>query len=126
VPAGSLSGGNQQKVVIGKSLLAGTRILLLDEPTRGIDAAVKHEIYTLIGSLADQGWAVLMVSSEMPEVLGLADRVIVLRGGIVAGTLTAEQANERNILELAMLDGAAATDPSGSAPRGEYSEGSTR
>ncbi len=122
--AGSLSGGNQQKVVIGKSLIGGTRILLLDEPTRGIDAAVKHEIYALLGSLADQGCAVLVVSSEMLEVLGLADRVIVLRSGAVAGTLTGEQATEHNILQLAMLDGVADSDTSDKAPHGAQIEGS--
>ncbi len=102
VPARTLSGGNQQKVVLAKALLGEPRIMLLDEPTRGIDVAVKHDIYTLIGQLADAGCAVVMVSSDMPEVLGIADRILVIRAGQVSGSLKGEDADERAILKLSM------------------------
>jgi len=103
-PVSSLSGGNQQKVVLGKAVLDRPRIILLDEPTRGIDVAVKHEIYALIGALADAGTAVVIVSSDMLEVLGIADRIVVLRSGRVVGTIDGGQATERAVLELAMPD----------------------
>jgi len=81
----SLSGGNQQKVIIGRWLLTKPDILLLDEPTRGIDVGAKYEIYQLILELAVQGKAVLMVSSEMPELLGICDRILVMSGGRLSG-----------------------------------------
>ncbi|WP_297620813.1 sugar ABC transporter ATP-binding protein [Nocardioides sp.] len=98
----TLSGGNQQKVVLAKALLGDPSIILLDEPTRGIDVAVKHEIYTIIGALADAGCAVVIVSSDMLEVLGLADRIIVLAAGKITGSLSAAEATESAILRLAM------------------------
>ena len=84
----TLSGGNQQKVLIGRALTVGPRILILDEPTRGVDIGAKQEIYGLIERLVAEGMAVLLISSEMEEVLRLADRVVVLRRGRVAATLT--------------------------------------
>ena len=82
---GALSGGNQQKVVLAKEVLAEPRLLLLDEPTRGVDVGAKGEIYARIRDLAKQGLGVLVASSEMPELLGLCDRVVVLRGGRTRG-----------------------------------------
>ncbi|GAA4018073.1 sugar ABC transporter ATP-binding protein [Deinococcus rubellus] len=96
-----LSGGNQQKVILARWLAAGCRLLLIDEPTRGIDIASKADIYTLIDNLAAQGVAILMVSSELPEVLRLSDRVLVMREGKVAGELSRLQASEERILALA-------------------------
>ena len=85
----TLSGGNQQKVVIGKWLLADTRVLILDEPTRGIDVGAKVEIYQLVNELTAAGHAVLMISSDLPEVLGMSDRVLVMAQGRIAGELAA-------------------------------------
>ena len=81
----SLSGGNQQKVIIGRWLLTEPDVLLLDEPTRGIDVGAKYEIYQLILNLAEQGKGVMMVSSEMPELLGICDRILVMSNGRLAG-----------------------------------------
>jgi ABC-type sugar transport system ATPase subunit len=103
-PVQALSGGNQQKAVIGKAVLGKPRIILLDEPTRGIDVAVKHEIYALIGKLADEGCAVVVVSSDMLEVLGIADRILVLRSGEVAGCIDGDGATESDILQLSLPD----------------------
>ena len=96
-----LSGGNQQKVILARWLAAGCGVLLIDEPTRGIDVASKADIYALIDDLAAQGVAVLMVSSELPEVLRLSDRVLVMRGGHLAGELSRHDASEERILALA-------------------------
>jgi ribose transport system ATP-binding protein len=96
-----LSGGNQQKVVIGKWLAVAPRVLLLDEPTRGIDVGAKQEIYKLVESLAREQMAILFVSSEMEEVLGLADRVLVMHEGRLTGELNQNQLNEENIMRLA-------------------------
>ena len=98
---GSLSGGNQQKVVLGKWLLRHPRLLMLDEPTRGIDVGAKAEIYALLRRLADDGVALLVVSSEVPELLGLADRIMVMSRGIIAGELDGKSMNEEAILQLA-------------------------
>ena len=97
----SLSGGNQQKVIIGRWLLTDPDVLLLDEPTRGIDVGAKYEIYQLILNLANQGKTVLMVSSEMPELLGVCDRIIVMSGGKVAGTVEVDKTNQEEIMTLA-------------------------
>jgi ribose transport system ATP-binding protein len=99
--AGTLSGGNQQKVVIGKCLAANPRILLLDEPTRGIDVGAKSEIYELIFRLAGEGMAIVVVSSEMPELLHLADRILVMSEGRQTGILDRSMANEERIMQLA-------------------------
>ena len=90
--AETLSGGNQQKVVLGKWLLTKPKILFLDEPTRGIDVGAKQEIYAEINKLAKEGMAIVLVSSELPEVLGLSDRVIVLHEGRLAGEFTTREA----------------------------------
>ncbi|NEC80455.1 sugar ABC transporter ATP-binding protein, partial [Streptomyces sp. SID7958] len=97
-----LSGGNQQKVVIGKWLLANTKVLILDEPTRGIDVGAKVEIYQLINELTAAGAAVLMISSDLPEVLGMSDRVVVMAQGRVAGELAAEDATQDAVMALAV------------------------
>ena len=97
----SLSGGNQQKVIIGRWLLTKPEILLLDEPTRGIDVGAKYEIYQLIIDLANEGKGVIMVSSEMPELLGVCDRIIVMSGGQVAGEVDAASTSQEEILTLA-------------------------
>ncbi|MFD4139794.1 sugar ABC transporter ATP-binding protein [Streptomyces sp. NPDC058572] len=98
----TLSGGNQQKAVLARWLLRGCRVLLLDEPTRGVDVGARAELYTVIRRLADEGLAVLLVSSEVPEVLGLADRVLVLREGSVVHTADARQLDEHRVLDLVM------------------------
>lgn len=97
----SLSGGNQQKVIIGRWLLTKPEVLLLDEPTRGIDVGAKYEIYQLIIDLANEGKGVIMVSSEMPELLGVCDRIIVMSGGQVAGEVEAQNTSQEEILTLA-------------------------
>ena len=97
----SLSGGNQQKVIIGRWLLTKPEVLLLDEPTRGIDVGAKYEIYELIIDLANQGKGVIMVSSEMPELLGVCDRIIVMSGGQVSGEVDAKTTSQEEILTLA-------------------------
>ena len=99
--AATLSGGNQQKVVMGKWLATGPRVLLLDEPTRGIDVGAKQEIYALIRALAAEGLAILMVSSELPELLLLADRIFVMSEGRKTGELTRAEASEEAIMHLA-------------------------
>ena len=97
----SLSGGNQQKVIIGRWLLTKPEVLLLDEPTRGIDVGAKYEIYQLIIDLAKEGKGVIMVSSEMPELLGVCDRILVMSGGILAGEVDAKNTSQEEILTLA-------------------------
>jgi len=97
----SLSGGNQQKVILGRWLLTQPDILLLDEPTRGIDVGAKYEIYQLILDLAKQGKSVIMVSSEMPELLGVCNRILVMSGGRLAGEVDAETATQEEIMTLA-------------------------
>ncbi|WP_460065883.1 sugar ABC transporter ATP-binding protein [Streptomyces sp. YKOK-I1] len=98
----TLSGGNQQKVVIGKWLLADTKVLILDEPTRGIDVGAKVEIYQLINELTASGHAVLMISSDLPEVLGMSDRVLVMSQGRIAGELSAREATQDAVMALAV------------------------
>ena len=97
----ALSGGNQQKVIIGRWLLTNPEVLLLDEPTRGIDVGAKYEIYQLILDLANRGKTVLMVSSEMPELLGVCDRILVMSGGRLAGEVDAKSATQEAIMRLA-------------------------
>lgn len=101
VEAGNLSGGNQQKVVVGKWLARNSRVVIFDEPTRGIDVAAKVEIYNLMNELKQQGIAVMFVSSEMPEVMGIADRIIVMCDGRITGEQKAEEATQSQILTLA-------------------------
>jgi len=96
-----LSGGNQQKVVLAKWLLTESRILIFDEPTRGIDVGAKEEIYALMRRLSDRGAAIIMISSEMPELLGMSDRILVLAQGRVAGELSHDQFDQERVLRLA-------------------------
>ncbi len=96
----NLSGGNQQKVVLSKWLFSGPEVLILDEPTRGIDVGAKYEIYTLINALADQGKGVLMISSEMPELLGMCDRIYVMSEGAMVGELAAVEASQERIMRM--------------------------
>ena len=100
--AGNLSGGNQQKVVVGKWLARSSRVVIFDEPTRGIDVAAKVEIYHLMNDLKKNGIGVMFVSSEMPEVLGMADRILVVCEGRITGELSAAEATQSRILELAV------------------------
>jgi L-arabinose transport system ATP-binding protein len=103
-PVSSLSGGNQQKVVLARWLARNPALLILDEPTRGVDVGAKSEIYAIVHELAAAGIAVLMVSSELPEVLGLADRIIVMQHGRITGELPRAEATEEGVLALAMAD----------------------
>ncbi len=98
---GRLSGGNQQKVVLAKWLLTESRVLIFDEPTRGIDVGAKQEIYALMRRLSDRGAAIIMISSEMPELLGMSDRILVLAQGRVAGELSKDRFDQERILRLA-------------------------
>jgi ABC-type sugar transport system ATPase subunit len=100
-PVMNLSGGNQQKVLIGRWLLTGPRILILDEPTRGIDVGAKAEIHRLIAELAREGAAVLMISSDLPEVLGMSDRIMVMHEGTVTGFLDRDEADQVRVMTLA-------------------------
>jgi len=100
-PVRSLSGGNQQKVVFAKQLLTRPRLLLLDEPTRGVDVGAKAEIYRLLNELAEDGLGILMASSELPELLGVCDRIAVLRDGIVVAEMPAAEATQEMLLEVA-------------------------
>jgi ABC-type sugar transport system ATPase subunit len=106
-PVSSLSGGNQQKVLLARWLATHAKVLMFDEPTKGVDVGAKAEIYKVIGDLAAEGLGVVVVSSYLPEVLGLADRVLVMREGSVAGELTAEGTSEEDVLRLASPGAAA-------------------
>lgn len=101
---GKLSGGNQQKVVLARWLAARPKVLILDEPTRGVDIGAKAEIYRLIDELANEGLGIMFISSELPEILGLSDRIYVMQNGRITGELSATEATEEAVLELAMVD----------------------
>ena len=107
-PAGTLSGGNQQKVVLAKWLLANADVLIVDEPTRGVDVGAKIEIHRQLRALADRGKAVLVISSELPEVLALADRVLVMRAGRLSAEFAAAEATAERVLAAALPEGHAA------------------
>lgn len=96
-----LSGGNQQKVVLAKWIGIGSKVLILDEPTRGVDVGAKREIYQLMNELADRGVAIIMVSSDLPEVLGVSDRIVVVHEGKISGELQRGEATEEKIMKLA-------------------------
>jgi rhamnose transport system ATP-binding protein len=98
---GTLSGGNQQKVVLAKWLATEPKLLIIDEPTRGIDVGTKAEVHRLLSELAGQGLAVLMISSELPEVLGMADRVLVMHEGRLTAELTRDEADEERVIRAA-------------------------
>ncbi|HLO31225.1 MAG TPA: sugar ABC transporter ATP-binding protein, partial [Anaerolineales bacterium] len=102
--AGKLSGGNQQKVVLARWLAARPKVLILDEPTRGIDVGAKAEIYRLIDDLANEGLGIMFISSELPEILGLSDRIYVMQNGRITGELSGANATEEAVLALAMAD----------------------
>ena len=106
---GKLSGGNQQKVVLARWLAAKPKVLILDEPTRGIDVGAKAEIYRLIDDLANDGLGIMFISSELPELLGLADRIYVMQSGRITGELAGPTATEEAVLALAMADNLSAT-----------------
>ncbi|MCG3728725.1 ribose ABC transporter ATP-binding protein RbsA [Vibrio cincinnatiensis] len=99
---GNLSGGNQQKVAIAKGLMTKPKVLILDEPTRGVDVGAKKEIYQLINKFKAQGMSIILVSSEMPEVLGMSDRILVMHEGRISGEFDAKQANQENLLACAV------------------------
>ncbi|NTU63121.1 MAG: sugar ABC transporter ATP-binding protein, partial [Chloroflexi bacterium] len=101
---GKLSGGNQQKVVLARWLAAKPKVLILDEPTRGIDVGAKAEIYRLIDDLANEGLGIMFISSELPEILGLSDRIYVMQSGRITGEVFSANATEEAILNLAMAD----------------------
>lgn len=98
---GNLSGGNQQKVSLGKWLFVKPNLLILDEPTRGIDVGAKYEIYTLMNKLVEQGMSIIMISSELPEVLGMSDRLYVMSEGKIVGEMTQEEATQEKVMQLA-------------------------
>ena len=100
----NLSGGNQQKVVLSKWLFAGPEVLILDEPTRGIDVGAKFEIYGIINDLSAQGKGVIMISSEMPELLGMCDRIYVMNQGGFVGELSAAEASQERIMSLIVTE----------------------
>lgn len=101
VPVGTLSGGNQQKVVIGKWLATQPKILILDEPTKGIDIGSKAAVHAFISELAGEGLSIIMVSSELPEILGMSDRVLVLREGLSAGVYERSHMNAETLVRAA-------------------------
>ncbi len=103
-PANSLSGGNQQKLLLGRALIAQSLIWVLDEPTRGIDIAAKVDIYELIGRMVEKGKAILMISSELPELFGIADRILVMRRGRLVGNLVTSQTTQEAVMHLAAVD----------------------
>jgi putative multiple sugar transport system ATP-binding protein len=100
--AGDLSGGNQQKVVLSKWIFAGPDLLILDEPTRGIDVGAKFEIYTIINQLAEEGKSVIFISSELPEILGISDRIYVMNNGEIVGEFTKDEATQEGIMKCVM------------------------
>ncbi len=95
---GELSGGNQQKAMIARAMLTQAKVIIIDEPTRGVDVGTKTEIYRIVRDMADKGAAVLMISSELPEVIGMSDRVLVMYNGKISGEIPAAEATEENIL----------------------------
>lgn len=102
IPTETLSGGNQQKVMLGKWLAPNPKVLLLDEPTRGIDVGAKAEVHRLVRELASQGMATLLISSELPELLSLSDRIVVMRQGAISGEISGAEATQEKLLELAL------------------------
>src|SRR4051812_31166959 len=108
---GNLSGGNQQKVVLSKWVFADPDVLILDEPTRGIDVGAKYEIYTIINALAAEGKAVIVISSELPELIGLCDRIYTLNGGRLTGEVSREDAKQKTLMRYMMKGRSQMTTP---------------
>ena len=104
VEVGTLSGGNQQKIVFAKWIMKSPKVLILDEPTRGIDVGAKFEIYRTIRSLADSGLCILMISSELPELIGMADRAYVMRAGEITAQLAENQLTQIQVMHYATAD----------------------
>ena len=100
----NLSGGNQQKLLLGRALIAHSRLWVLDEPTRGIDIAAKVDIYELIGRMAAEGKAVLIISSELPELFGITDRILVMRRGRLVADLVTSETTQEAVMQLAAVD----------------------
>jgi ribose transport system ATP-binding protein len=103
-PVGRLSGGNQQKSLLARWLFANSRVFLLDEPTRGVDVAARSEIYREINELAEAGAAIVMVSSDLPELLGMSDRILVMRRGRVVAELDAKKTSQEEVLRYAAVE----------------------
>ena len=103
-PASSLSGGNQQKLLIARWLLANSKCMIFDEPTRGIDVGAKAEIYLLLNRLAEEGKAILFISSELPELFGVADRILVMRRGKLVGNLKTKDTTPEEVMHLAAVE----------------------
>src|SRR5258706_2947739 len=99
---GNLSGGNQQKVALARWLATDPKVIILDEPTQGVDVGAKAEIHRLMGELAAKGLAIVMISSELPEVLGMSDRIAVMHGGRIVGGLERNEATQENVMEMAL------------------------
>jgi rhamnose transport system ATP-binding protein len=125
-PVGFLSGGNQQKVVLAKWLATEPKVLIVDEPTRGIDVGTKAEVHRLLSELAGRGVAVLMISSELPEVLGMADRVLVMHEGRISGELRRDEADEERVMRAATGQRLEAAPPSTAAQGATPQGGGTR
>ena len=124
-PVKTLSGGNQQKVVLAKWLLAKPRVLILDEPTRGIDVGAKHEVYQLIDELAGQGAGVLVISSEIEELIGLCDRILVMSRGEIIDEIALKDFDRERVLRAALGDVPITTPGrSGALPDGDETKGS--
>src|SRR5262249_16889109 len=126
-PVGDLSGGNQQKVAVARWLATEPAVLILDEPTQGVDVGAKAEIHRLMGELAGRGLAILMISSELPEVLGMSDRIAVMHAGTVVGILDRAEATQEKVLALALghrlpvaVPAAADAGPEGSFQTGPW------
>jgi ABC-type sugar transport system ATPase subunit len=102
-PAATLSGGNQQKALLARFLLRPRRVLILDEPTRGVDVGARTEIYSLINRLTASGVGIIMISSDLPEVLGMSDRIVVMRQGRTVGTLSRGDATAERVMALATM-----------------------
>ena len=98
---GNLSGGNQQKTSLAKWMFADPEVLILDEPTRGIDVGAKYEIYTLMNQMVERGMSIIMISSELLEILGMSDRLYVMSEGTITGQMPVEEATEQNVMALA-------------------------
>ncbi len=116
-PISKLSGGNQQKVVLARWLATKPKVLILDEPTRGIDVGAKAEIYALIEALAQEGIGILLISSELTEILRLSDRIVCMQNGRITGELAASEASEERVLQLCMALDLSSPEPNGTRER---------